>query len=94
MASITVRNLDEDLKRRLKEQAAKHGCSMEEEVRRILAGALPELAKPDSPGTARELYENIRRIVEPLGGIELELPPRHIKCPNPCCNESETPGLE
>ena len=42
MPSITVRNLDEDLKQRLKEQAEKHGWSMEEEVRRILAAALPE----------------------------------------------------
>lgn len=41
MASITVRNLDEDLKERLKEKAAKQGCSMEEEVRRIPAAALP-----------------------------------------------------
>lgn len=53
MASITVRNLDEDLKQRLKEQAAKHGCSMEEEVRRILAAALPYVeSPPEGLGTA------------------------------------------
>ena len=94
MPSITVRNLDEDLKQRLKEQAARHGCSMEEEVRRILRQSLPESTEPVEIQSAKELYNEIRRIVEPLGGIELELPPRHHKCSNPCCKESESPGLK
>jgi hypothetical protein len=33
MASITIRNLDEDTKRRLRIRAAEHGRSMEEEAR-------------------------------------------------------------
>jgi plasmid stability protein len=37
---LTVRNLDEALKAQLRISAAKHGCSMEEEVRRILRDAL------------------------------------------------------
>ncbi len=49
MASITVRNLDDSLKQRLKEQAAKHGCSMEEEVRRILEDALNLQLATDAP---------------------------------------------
>ena len=36
MGSITIRNLDDDLKRRLRVRAAEHGRSMEEEVREIL----------------------------------------------------------
>lgn len=36
MASITIRNLDDGLKTRLRTQAAQHGCSMEQEVRDIL----------------------------------------------------------
>ena len=36
MASITVRNLDENLKRHLRIRAAENGRSMEEEVREIL----------------------------------------------------------
>ena len=67
MPSITVRNLDENLKQRLKEQAAKHGCSMEEEVRRILADALPHRkAPPEAMGTA------IHELFKPLGGVVLE----------------------
>jgi phosphopantothenoylcysteine decarboxylase/phosphopantothenate--cysteine ligase len=52
MATLTIRNLDEATKARLRLQAAAHGVSMEEEVRRILSGtgdvplAGPETATP------------------------------------------------
>lgn len=36
MSSLTVRNLDESVKNRLRVRAARHGRSMEEEVRQIL----------------------------------------------------------
>lgn len=42
MAQIVVRNLDDDIKQRLKKRAATHGISMEAEVRLILANALIE----------------------------------------------------
>lgn len=74
MASITIRNLDDDLKRRLRLRAAEHGRSMEEEVRDILRDAL---AKPPVKGkTGRDLFNEIRALFEPLGGMELEIPPR------------------
>jgi plasmid stability protein len=40
MAQLIVRNLDDDLVRRLKERAASHGRSAEEEHRQILRVAL------------------------------------------------------
>ena len=40
MASITIRNLDDTIKTRLRIQAATHGKSMEDEARDILAAAL------------------------------------------------------
>ena len=40
MASITIRNLDEDIKTRLRVQAAQNNRSMEEEARLILRQAL------------------------------------------------------
>lgn len=40
MASITIRNLDESLKAKLRIQSAQHGCSMEAEVRNILRQVL------------------------------------------------------
>jgi plasmid stability protein len=71
MASITIRNLDEALKRRLRVRAAQHGRSMEDEVRHILRTTLSE--EPSAPGN---LYDAIRRRIDPLGGVELEIPPR------------------
>ncbi len=75
MPSITVRNLDSDLKDRLRAQAAQHGCSMAQEARNILAAALPE----PPPKPPQNLAQAIRDLVEPYGGFELELPAR-------CCS--------
>lgn len=44
MASLTVRDLDEEVKRKLRLRAAHHGRSMEAEVRTILADAVAEPA--------------------------------------------------
>ena len=41
MASLTIRNLDDDLKQRLRLRAASDGRSMEEEIRQILAEPAP-----------------------------------------------------
>ena len=55
MASITVRNIDENLKRRLRIRAAENGRSMEQEVREILAVALAAGSKRSTnPGL--EIY--------------------------------------
>jgi plasmid stability protein len=40
MACLTIRNLDEGLKTKLRLRAAEHGCSMEEEVRNLLRQSL------------------------------------------------------
>ena len=71
MASITVRNLDEGLKQRLRVRAAENGRSMEQECREILKEALGEESM-----TGKEWLAAIRAEVEPLGGIDLEIPPR------------------
>ena len=71
MASLTLRNLDEALQRRLRIRAAANGRSMEAEARAILSTALYR----QSP--AREdLAAAIRARFAPLGGVELETPPR------------------
>ena len=71
MASITVRNLDEDVKQRLRTRAAENGKSMEQEARDILRTAL--IATTPS---GDDLAAAIRARFAPLGGVELELPPR------------------
>jgi plasmid stability protein len=73
MASITIPDIDDNLKQRLMERAAKHGRSMEVEAHKILEDALVGKQPPAAP---HNLYDAIRAIVEPLGGIELEPFPR------------------
>ena len=71
MASITVRNLDEDLKRRLRIRAAENGRSMEQEVREILRVALSRDEAPVSNlGTA------IHELFKPFAGVDSFIPPR------------------
>ncbi len=71
MASITVRNLEEGLKRRLRIRAAENGRSMEEEARDILRTALNH-----QPSKKENLASAIRARFSPLGGVELTLPAR------------------
>lgn len=40
MASLTIRQFDDELKALLRMQAARHGCSMEQEARNILRRAV------------------------------------------------------
>ena len=75
MATLTIRNIDPQVQKRLRVRAAEHGRSVEAEVRQILretVGAEAETGKPEEVNLA----EAIRRIFAPLGGVELELPPR------------------
>lgn len=66
MASITIRNLDDSLKSRLRVQAAMHGRSMEDEARDILRTVLNR----ESPGP-KNLGTAINALFKPLGGLEL-----------------------
>ena len=74
MASITIRNLDEGIKQRLRVRAAEHGHSMEQEAREILRVALAQ-----TPQTGEELYRSIRARFAAIGYVEpdeLQIPPR------------------
>ena len=71
MATIIIRNLEEDTKRKLKIRAAMNGRSMEQEAREILKSALAQTSK-----RRPNLAESIRAIFGPLGGVELERLPR------------------
>ena len=69
MASITIRKLDDRLKRQLEHRATAHGCSTEEEARRILRDTL-ERERPESfMAVASELFG-------PAHGVDLPEYPR------------------
>lgn len=71
MAAMTIRNIDDPLKARLRVQAAAHGRSMEDEARDILRAALSV-----EPSRGTSLITAIRSRIVPLGGVELEQPSR------------------
>jgi plasmid stability protein len=71
MASITIRRLPENTKRRLRIRAARNGRSMEQEARELLRVALtqPE-PQPENLGEA------IRDLFAAFGGVDLKIPKR------------------
>ena len=71
MASITVRNLDDDLKRRLRIRAAEHGCSMEQEVREILENVIG-----GNEASEKNIGVAIHEAFKPLGIKKFEIPAR------------------
>ena len=73
MATLTIRNLDDETKQTLRLRAARHGNSLEEEIRGILRRAAREEEKPQRH---KNLYQAIRELVEPHGGFDLEIPER------------------
>jgi plasmid stability protein len=77
VATITIRNLDDSLKARLRVRAASHDRSMEEEVRVILREALQ-----DADGE-RGLATLIHKRFMAAGGVELALSERKQRARKP-----------
>lgn len=73
MSSITIRNLDDKLKASLRLRAARHGLSMEQEVRNILQNTL---ATETSPASGLEFALRIHERFRGLGADELASPER------------------
>lgn len=71
MATMTIRNLDDELKASLRVQAALHGQSMEEEVRSILRQALGK------PAPAKGLGQRLLGRFQGVAG-EIPVPPRSL----------------
>lgn len=69
MATLTVRNLDDEVRDRLRVRAALAGRSMEDEVRVILRSAV-------QGGDAAAVWAAARARFSGDDGIELELPTR------------------
>ncbi len=90
MSSLTIRNLDHEVKLRLREQAARHGHSMEQEVRQILQREV---------GAAGSGTDFVNRIRDRVRGLETDLPvprrrsarmpkppaERAVSCSTPTC---------
>jgi antitoxin FitA len=70
VAALSIRGLDEQVKELLRVRAARHGRSMEAEVRAILVETVSEPATPEG------LFTTLLDRFGEVGGVELELPPR------------------
>ena len=70
MASITIRNLDDEIMQRLRVRAAERSHSMEEEARDILRRVTSGASAP------RNLAAAIRARVAPAERVDLALPVR------------------
>jgi len=69
MATLTIRNIDDTIKERLRVRAAMNGHSMEEEARVILKTAVGGI-------TGAALWQLSRELFGGENGVDLELPPR------------------
>jgi plasmid stability protein len=70
MAALSIRDLDDSVKEKLRLRAAQHGRSMEAEIRAILTSAVTD----EAPRT--DLFGALTERFARLGGVDLELPPR------------------
>ena len=70
MAAVSIRDLDDSVREKLRVRAARHGRSMEAEMRAILTAAVRN--EDSTQGLFSALVD---RFAE-LGGVELDLPPR------------------
>ncbi len=77
MATLTIRDLDDALKRSLRVRAARQNRSMEEEARQILRAALT------APPARVNLAERIRTRFAGLGDVQLPIEQRQAIRPSP-----------
>lgn len=75
MAQFVVRNIDEDVKTRLKRRAVRHGRSMEDEVRHILRNAAKVEPRP-AIGLGSRIAARFKR-----AGLDANLPEWHGQAP-------------
>lgn len=86
MATLTIRDLDEALKRSLRIRAASRNRSMEEEARQILRAALLEVPPPRG-----DLASRIRARFAKLGDVELPIAEREPMRAPPTFDEASRP---
>lgn len=82
MAQLIVRNLEDDIRDRIRALAELHGCSMEEEVRQILRSAV--LASDARPAHVHPLGTRMSERFARIGLTEdlAQLPARTIEPPS------------
>jgi antitoxin FitA len=79
MASMTIRNLDDRVKEKIRVRAARHGRSMEEEARRLLSLAV-DASSNDEVGLGTAIRRRFARAgsfkLQPLAREPMRRPPK------------------
>jgi antitoxin FitA len=70
VAAVSIRDLDDSVREKLRVRAARHGRSMEAEMRAILTAAVRD------EDSTQELFSALVDRFAELGGVDLDLPPR------------------
>ena len=70
MASLTIRNIPDDIQRRFRVKASAKGRSMEDEARRLVIAAATE----DEPRLHKSIGQMLFEMSRP--GLDLPIPPR------------------
>lgn len=78
MGQFTVRNIEDDIKDRLKRRAARHGGSMEAEVRQILRNAVKDDDLPAGGGLGSRIAARFAAV-----GLTARLPELRCQTPQP-----------
>lgn len=84
MATLTIRNIEPEVKQALRERAARHGVSMEEEARQALRLVVSDhfaARKPVPPEKSE--WAEIRKLRDRYGTFDIELPERRGVADNP-----------
>ena len=71
MAALSIRDLDDSVKEKLRLRAARNGRSMEAEIRMILTAAATEEERPRT-----DLFSALTERFSQLGGVDLDVPAR------------------
>lgn len=70
MAALSIRDLDDDVRERLRLRAARHGRSVEAEARAILTEAVTSVEE------RQDLFSALMERFAGLGGVDLQVPRR------------------
>jgi antitoxin FitA len=84
MGQVIVRNLEDAVKRKLQRRAARHGRSMEEEVRNILRDAVKDESRPQR-GLGTAIAERFKGL-----GLKQPIPNLRIKLRVPKFTDDHT----
>lgn len=76
MAQLTVRDIEDDIKVRLKRRAVRHGTSMEAEVRQVLRNALKDDELRAGPGLGSRMAARFKTVglIDPLPELRGQAP--------------------